>query len=53
VFTAEESLRQLEGGKHGVEANESMFASSAAPDSVADVADAIRNMRTLVGAQGT
>jgi tetratricopeptide (TPR) repeat protein len=48
-FSAEEGLRQLEG-QEAARAAQSVFVPIATPDSVADVAAAIHQMRTLVGA---
>ena len=48
LFTAEESLRQLEIGKNAARAAVP-FEPSATPESVADVAAAIHQMRSLVG----
>ena len=49
LFSAEESLRQLEGIQ-AARATASPFSAVVPPESVADVAAAIHQMRTLVGA---
>jgi hypothetical protein len=49
LFSAEEGLRQLEG-QEAARAAQCVFVPMATPDSVADVAAAIHQMRTLVGA---
>ncbi|MFL5561792.1 MAG: hypothetical protein ACJ79K_09985 [Gemmatimonadaceae bacterium] len=49
LFAAEEGLRQLEIGKNAARSN-TPFVPSVAPESVADVAAAIHQMRALVGA---
>jgi tetratricopeptide (TPR) repeat protein len=49
LFAAEESLRQLEIGKHAARTSVP-FVPAVAPASVADVAAAIHQMRALVGA---
>jgi len=49
LFSAEESLRQLEVGRHAAQTVPA-FVPSITPDSVADVAAAIHRMRALVGA---
>ena len=50
VFSAEESLRQLEAGMHAAMRDVPTFTPVAAPDSVVDVAEAIYKMREMVGA---
>ena len=53
MFTAVESLRQLEISKYAIAPGAPSFGSSATPDAVVDVAHAISKMRTLVVANGS
>lgn len=50
LFSAEQSLRQLEAGRTAERATQPTFTPAEAPESVVDVANAISQMRALAGA---